>query len=237
MTKKVTSFDVPHAIWPTDNRSEIPVLDPEMQATVVPHSFKIWNFRHTPSRRCNNGGMYAFYTEDKEFRGLLRSPEKLINSRCAAIAELNLSLGDTTRRCKGEAIICDKREFSVLCQQFGIRIFVDLYVVPKFREINLLGVPKGWKAYATRGNTERFEELQEEFDLACTHAETSKILFVVYGGGRHIEQWCHQQAAKGLRVHHFIEMMDSIHLELVEKTLTTAAGTITYNVRVEKPDE
>jgi len=53
-----------------------------------------------------------------------------------------------------------------------------------FADIMLLGVPKGWRAYATRGYTDRLDFTVAEYELACNHAETDDILFLLYGGGK-----------------------------------------------------
>ena len=69
-----------------------------------------------------------------------------------------------------------------------MRCWVDLNVAPKGGQINLLGVPLGWKAYATR--IERSSSLQSIMDqasLAESQAGTDAIKFVVYGHRQEME--------------------------------------------------
>jgi hypothetical protein len=43
----------------------------------------------------------------------------------------------------------------------------------------MLGVPKGWKSYATRWYA-RFEDIDWQFEQAKKHAETDDITFFVF---------------------------------------------------------
>jgi len=207
-----------------------------MQATDLPQPVKIWNYRNASARRSNHGGTYLFYSVDKEFHRLPENPGKLIRTRCAVIGELNFSTYESQPVYEVIPLIAKKRQFSQLCQAQSLRILVDLAVVPQFRGLNLTGIPKGWRSYCTRGNTARFEELGEEYEIACVHSEHSKPLFVVYGGGRKIREWCYEKAQVNPRVIHVPEMMDRRKLKKVTKTLETAFGIRTYNVWVYKDE-
>ena len=59
-----------------------------------------------------------------------------------------------------------------------------------FSELNLLGVPKGWKHYATRGYDGKPEMLEADYQCAAKHAETSEIVFAVFGGGKATRETC-----------------------------------------------
>jgi len=71
-------------------------------------------------------------------------------------------------------------------QQAGIMVWVDLHISPEFRPYTLLGVPRGWLAYATRGYNANLREIEQEYTLASHHAG-QRPLFLVYGGGSIIQ--------------------------------------------------
>ena len=56
----------------------------------------------------------------------------------------------------------------------------------------MLGVPKGWSAYATRGYTRFIDDLDSQYDRAAAHAGKAP-LFVVYGGGNEVEARCKER--------------------------------------------
>jgi hypothetical protein len=58
-------------------------------------------------------------------------------------------------------------------------------------ELNLLGIPPGWKAFATRGYTERIDATYQEYEQAKRIAgEGVTPVFVVYGGGKDVKAEC-----------------------------------------------
>ena len=83
-----------------------------------------------------------------------------------------------------------KRWLARWWQSVGIRVFVDLNVAEQFYDLNLLGVPNGWKAWATRGYNERVDSTEREYQMAIEYAGTPSILFVVYGGGKKVKEAC-----------------------------------------------
>jgi hypothetical protein len=95
-------------------------------------------------------------------------------------------------------------------QSRGIKILVDLNVAEQYAEMNLLGVPKGWNAYATRGYTDGLQATEREFALACEHAGTASILFVVYGGGRKVMEYCRERGWLW-----FLETMDERKAQVI----------------------
>ena len=80
-------------------------------------------------------------------------------------------------------------------QEEGIRVFVDLNVANKFYAFNLLGVPKGWSAFCTRGYEDRVNALSFEYEIAKRVSDGNNLTFVVYGGGEVIKQWCKENGA------------------------------------------
>src|SRR5690606_5282009 len=55
--------------------------------------------------------------------------------------------------------------------------------------LNLVGVPRGWRAYATRGYAERLDDLDREYQIARDRCG-SEPLFLVYGGGQPVQAFC-----------------------------------------------
>jgi len=74
-----------------------------------------------------------------------------------------------------------------------VRVFADLNVTPPFYDLNMLGIPKGWKAWATRGYTDGLDLTVQEYEMACERAETSSITFLVYGGGKAVGEWAKER--------------------------------------------
>jgi len=120
---------------------------------------------------------------------LWADPSKLINSRCAAIVELNASTNDQMPAAVGLWGIYRKRWLARYCQSCGIKVFVDLNVADKFREHNMLGVPQGWKAYATRALNRQLDLVVCRYEQAKAHAGCEPV-FVTYGGGKESEAFC-----------------------------------------------
>ena len=66
------------------------------------------------------------------------------------------------------------------------------HVAPELAAYNLLGVPAGWRAYATRGYNANVAEIAAEYELAAQHAG-ERPLFLVYGGGAAVQSLCLQR--------------------------------------------
>lgn len=172
--------DVPDTLWPSNNEFGIPTLDINLCARGVDLPFLAWG---SISRKTKNHGTWHFYVDDYRFNRIYERPDDVLLSNCRAIVEPNFSCFDQTPRVVVLWNTYKKRWFSRLCQNYGIRILVDLNVSVNFYNENFLGVPKGWHSYATRGYTERISATEKEYQLACEHAGTSSIYFLVYGGG------------------------------------------------------
>ncbi len=182
-----TRDDVPDALWPTNNDYEIPMLDLSMQADAFDLPFSIWgNLRRSATMK----GTWAFYTEDYRYEALWTDPSPVLNSQCINAIEPNFSCYSQMPLPVGLWAIYRKRWIARYWQSKGVRIFVDLNVNEKFYDINLMGVPVGWKAYATRGYSDRIASTDCEYTMACERAQTSSILFLVYGGGKAVKAHC-----------------------------------------------
>jgi hypothetical protein len=180
----ISADSLPNALWPSDNDYGIPLLDLEQQATVVDAPFVKWGREQRKSRM---RGTWHFYTDDYRFTALWGKPHHLIASACVAAVECNFSVPPGTPRALALYATYRKRYLARLWQEHGVRILVDLNVAPEHARDNLLGVPRGWRAYATRGSTQRLAELEHDADLAEEHAGR-KPLLVVYGGGYEVRR-------------------------------------------------
>lgn len=181
-------WQVPDAVFPSNNEWGVPLLDANMQATALIAPFVPWGAHG--SRKTRMTGTYHFYTTDDRFQALWDDPSGVINSRCQAVVEPNFSQYTEMPLAVGLWGVYRKRWLARFWQGFGVRVFADLNVAVPHREINLLGIPKGWRAWATRGYTARIDQTDEEYEIACEHAGTRDILFVVYGGGKQVKEHC-----------------------------------------------
>jgi len=178
---------VPDTIWPTDNVLGIPVLNPHKQAHAIDLPFIAWGSK---ARRDKMHGTYHFYVDDYRFTALWKRPEMVLKSGCINVVEANFSCLEQMPPAVAIYRTYQKRWLARYWQQGGIFVFVDLNVNPQYYKLNLLGVPKGWRSYCTRGYSHRLDWTLEEYTVACNHAGTEDILFIVYGGGKEVKQMC-----------------------------------------------
>jgi len=179
--------DVPDALFASDNEWGVPTLDIDLQATALEMPFTRWG---KTSRKGRMNGTYHFYTDDYKFDGLWSDPSPVINSKCVNAVEPNVSTNPNLPRALVLHGIYRKRWIARFWQQYGIRIFVDLNIEVDFADLALLGVPAGWKAYANRGYGGQSDHLDTAYSWACERAQTDKLLYVVYGGGKGIAEYC-----------------------------------------------
>lgn len=184
--------DIPKTIYSSDNDWGIPLLKESLQADFVDLPVLQWGTR---CRKAKMNGTWSFYVDDYRFNALWSNPSTVINTGCINVIEPNFTILPHTTPAEAIYQIYRKRYLSRTWQELaGIKILVDLNVPLEFQDMNLLGVPKGWKSYATRGYTDRLEALNEEFIIAKKHAGTDDILFLVYGGGIRVKDWSVQNA-------------------------------------------
>jgi hypothetical protein len=143
----------------------------------------------TIARKGRFKGTYHFYTDDEKFTPLWNDPSPIVNSGCASIIEVNFSTHEQMPRAVVLWGLYRKRWLSRYWQSKGVRVFVDLNVDAAHRDLALLGVPNGWKAYATRVHRDTHDEIQRQHDLAVEHAG-GPILFIVVGGGASARALC-----------------------------------------------
>lgn len=187
--------DVPDQFFPSRNVFGVPDLSIKRQADALDEPFKRWG---SISRKTEHRGSWHFYTDDYKFSALLKSPGAVPATGCPTAVEPNFSFSEDTPPALALYWIYQKRWLARYWQDEGIRILVDLHVPKRYSSSdednggvhNFLGVPKGWTAYCTRAVAGWEKALDYEFSLAVNHAGTENLLFVVYGGGTDIADYC-----------------------------------------------
>lgn len=168
--------------WP------IPTLDLGMQADRVVPPVAMWG---AGSTRRAMPGTWHFYTVDRNITGVWKDPERLPATGCAVAVEPNFSLWPDDPPELAWREIFRKRALARWWQAAGVRIIVDLNVTAAWDYLTLAGVPRGWRAYATRLHYRTtLAELDAQHARAVAHAGTEDVLFVVYSGGPHDAAYC-----------------------------------------------
>lgn len=181
---------MPDALWASDNDYGIPLLLDALQADALDLPVELWG---NTRRSARMGGTWAFYVDDYRFEALMKDPSTVVNTRCVNVIEPNFTTTEQMPMVMALYQIYRKRYLARWWQAHNIRVFVDMNVHPRFYEVNLLGVPEGWRAYATRGYSEQLSALEAEYLLAKKHSGDSEhLLFVVYGGGQAVKRYCQQ---------------------------------------------
>lgn len=184
---ELTRGDVPDAVWPTDNDYGVPLLDIRLQAKAFDQPSAIWG---ASSRKARMAGTWLFYTEDYRYEALWADPSPILNTGAMAAVEPNFSAYSNMPMAVALWQIYRKRWIARWWQQYGLPVWVDLNVAENHAELNLCGVPDGWRAFATRGYTDRIDATHREYEFAQRKAGDSTPLFLVYGGGKKVKDEC-----------------------------------------------
>lgn len=176
-------------LFPSDNDFEIPALRADLQGGRVQLPITPWGAN---SRLRKDVNTYHFYVDDYRFEALWKDPSILINSGVKAIVEPNCSCHDQTPIAYGLQLIYKKRWLARYCQEYGIKVYVDLNVSHKFIEYNKLGVPKGYNAFFTRGLIGWMDSLESDLKVAQEISGLETPNLIVYGGGKEIEKFCQE---------------------------------------------
>ena len=184
--------DLPNIIFPSDNDWGVPVLRIDRQASAVNPPVVLWG-SGAGARTKQMPGTWVFYTQDYRFTALLSDPRPVPRSGCRNAVEINFSVSDDLPRALALYYTFRKRYIARLWQDQGVNIFVDLNVSAEHRELNLLGVPKGWRAYATRGYNAYAEDIINQYEIARAHADTDELTLLVYGGGGQVKKLCQER--------------------------------------------
>ncbi len=191
MKMNSTDLYVPDCLFPTDNDLEVPVLRMDMQPKFCEIPFVCFGEQKRTFDMRGTGTLH-FYTDDYRFSTVYEHPEKILQHNPQNIVEPNFSLFNDTPIAFGLQAVYKKRFAARAMQEKGIRVFVDLNVAAKFYQINLLGIPKGYSSFCTRGYSDRLNQLNFELDMAKYIANGNPLLFVVYGGGADVRDFCKQ---------------------------------------------
>lgn len=182
----MTDIRVPDALFSSDNHLEIPTLLLEHQGRYVDLPVRGWG---SVSRYTSMRGTWHFFVDDYKFSALWKHPEAVLKTKAYNCVEANYTTDDQMPLAVGTYRIYKKRWMARFWQAHGMGIFVDLNVAGKYEEINLLGVPKGWYAYATSATSSDIGLLSHQLEIAKSIA-VEDVTMLVYGGGKKIKDFC-----------------------------------------------
>lgn len=180
---------VKDVLYPSDNVFDIPVLRLDGQAEALELPFAPANVRKSVCAKTIH-----YYIEDYRFATLWSDPAKILLAGVSQAVEPNFSLFDSTPVARGLCRVYKKRWISRFWQEHGIKVYVDLNVSAKFYDYNLLGVPEGYNAFATRGYRDRPEAVVCEYEMARRISGYDSPNMIVYGGGEEIHEFCMRHA-------------------------------------------
>ncbi len=183
---ELLAFHMNDVHYSSDNHYDIPTLDINLQSYGILGNLRQWGnaSRKTP----RPGDTYAFYCSDYKFTALIKHPEGIPLSQCAAIVEPKFSTTSRMPTVTGLYGIYQKRKIARFAQTFGIKTLVDLTVDPKFANYNLLGIPRGWQTYCVRATKYYGTQLLlDAWTLALEHSNVAHPSFTVYGGGAKVQ--------------------------------------------------
>jgi hypothetical protein len=203
------STPLDNIVFPASNAWGIPNLLATHQAEYVSIPFIAWG--STSRRKDFSGSTVHFFVDDYRFSRLWQDPDQLARTACCAIVEPNYTVSLESPKAWVLFSIFQKRWLARYWQSVGIRVYVDLNVPVEYADLSLLGVPRGWKSYATRGYVDRLASLEAEYELAVAHADTSDINFIVYGGSKKV-----RDCAKSLGATWMPDEMDRSRGKFVE---------------------
>lgn len=176
----------PSAHLPTDNEWQIPTLRADVPARV---ELPVIPWGSVARASAIHRGILCCYVDDYRFARLLDDPLQLIETGCKQAVEPNVSLFLDTPMAYALWVTYRKRYCSRLWQDAGVGILVDLCVPAEFESINLIGVPRGYRWWATRGFAARPGDVQRECATAARYGGPDAVV-VVYGGGKPIRELC-----------------------------------------------
>lgn len=183
-------MSVADRLYPTDNSFGIPCLRNDMRpqaGLLLPCDG--WG---ALSRRRRGVELWHFYTSDYRFENVWNNPDVIIRTGCTEIIEPNFSIYDTTPRAQALWQIYRKRWLGRYFQDRGVRVWADLNVSPAHSRDNILGIPQGYDAFATRATDDRAADLLFEIETARHLSGKSVPNMLVFGGGPRVAEICLQ---------------------------------------------
>jgi hypothetical protein len=186
--------DVPDAVWPSDNRWGIPLLDIAQQATQIDLPLHKWGTYARTAR--NMAGTVHFYTDDYKFTALWEDPTPVINGGYVNACEPNYSINVQMPAAVALYRIYQKRWIARYWQAYGVHVIADLHVGGQHRELNALGIPQGYAAFCTRSyeSDGMVEELETDYAQAVSIRGGEDLQFLVVGGGNLTAEVCAKHA-------------------------------------------
>ena len=176
-------------IFPSDNDEGIPFLDPMLCADMLDYPIVRWGRLNRSSVR--HARTLHFYTDDYKFSSLWSKPTLLAELPVVTAVECNYSIAENSPRAVVLWRTFQKRWLARYWQLYGVRVVVDVNVPERYWEENMLGVPLGWSAYATRGyNGNTVESITDQYFKCLTWSGRDNILFLVVGGGASVGSAC-----------------------------------------------
>ena len=198
---KITGEKSGDFLWPSDNYEGFATLDIAKQGDAFDYPL-VWGSQ--ARTRSFAGRTILFYTDDERFNAmgnavmygslfwkLWERPDKVWQSGAPSFCEVNFSTSNAQPFWVAASQIGKKRQLSRLFQEKGMRCWVDLNVAERWEELNLVGVPRGWMAYAT--HQQKYMDLavlQHQYELAAAHAMSDNIRFAVYAHNKEVERLC-----------------------------------------------
>ena len=180
---------VPDAMFPSEGTWEIPILRADMCAELIQAPVLVYGATHRIDKIT---GTWLFYCYDAQFEELWKNPDKISTTAAYGVGELNFSSTPQTPRAIVLYNIYRKRWLSRYWQERGMRIVVDMNMIPRDFDIALLGVPKGWSTFSTRGCNDHLDYLEQQYDFAREWCGRDP-LFLVYGGGNAVRALCKER--------------------------------------------
>lgn len=174
-------------VFPHTDLYEIPQLDIGKQGDFVNLPVAGWG---SVSRRTRFRGTWHFYIDDKKFSALWKHPDTLLKTKSTYAVEPNFSTHEQMQFPVALYRIYQKRWMARYWQEHDVGIFVDLNVADQYQHLNMHGVPRGWKSYATHAVDNRIKVLEKQVEFARFQCQTGKIRMLVYGGGKKVAEYC-----------------------------------------------
>lgn len=175
-------------LYASDNEYGIPSLIMEGQPeSSILYPVCLWGHK---GKYRNLVKTYLFYLPDKSIKGLSKNPLKVILSGCEEVAELNFTVNDNTPPAIAIEATYQKRWISRNLQERGFKVWVDLNVSRRYADLNLMGVPKGYNGFITRGYEDRIQDIAFELSLAKQVSGLDHPNMAVYGGGKKVQDFC-----------------------------------------------
>lgn len=187
----VPADGVPDLVFPSNNDWGIPTPSLDMQATSLEAPFMSFGYKRGWRELAKT---LHFYIDDWRFDRIWNRPDEILGGGITAVVEPNYSVSHITPRAFAMWCFFRKRWLNCFWQSQGLKTFVDLNVPPNLVKLALTGVPKGWKAYFTRGIKGNEDWITEQFKHAQKLSGVENPLFVVYGGGKIVEKFCKENS-------------------------------------------